>query len=138
MFYYSLIGLACNYMFLQDLSLLINRKKIILFIVLARLWRVILSKKFNGLGREEYLHPNELPFFSCNDMNQKHGPVAGVGSQRRFEVSTSRPAVGLPRKPQMTGRQMTNLQLGTPGFFPRGVDMRTPGMPNSRRRLTTG
>jgi len=26
-FYYSLIGLACNYMFLQDLSLLINRKK---------------------------------------------------------------------------------------------------------------
>ncbi len=33
MFYYSLIGLACNYMFLQDLSLLINRKKIILFIL---------------------------------------------------------------------------------------------------------
>ena len=48
-------------MFLQDLSLLINMKKIILFIVLARLRRVILSKKFNGLGREEYLHRFHLP-----------------------------------------------------------------------------
>ena len=53
MFYYSLIGLACNYMFLQDLSLLINRKKNLVY-------PVILSKKFNGFGREEYLHLNEI------------------------------------------------------------------------------
>ncbi len=54
MFYYSLIGLACNYMFLQDLSLLINRKKIILFILLSCLRNSMV------FGREEYLHPNAM------------------------------------------------------------------------------
>ena len=47
-FYYSLIGLACNYMFLQDLSLLINRKKMILFILLSCLRNsMVLGEKNN-------------------------------------------------------------------------------------------
>ncbi len=53
MFYYSLIGPVYNYMFLQDLSLLINRKNNLVY-------PVILSKKFNGFGREKYLHPIQL------------------------------------------------------------------------------
>ena len=46
-FNYSLIGPACNYMFLQDLSLLINREKIILFVLLSCLRNLMVLEEKN-------------------------------------------------------------------------------------------